>query len=147
MKEVIGNNNHNKGIVLEWCEDQLRVLCHPAIGGFWCHCGWNSTKEGVIVGVPFFTSPISIYQPLDSKLIVEDWKVGWRVKEDVVELNNSVVKKDEIVRLVNEFMDLDSYIGREIRERSREVQRICCHAIGNGGSADTDLEAFISDII
>lgn len=63
---------------------------------------------------------------------MEDWKVGWRVKEDV-ELNNSGVKKDEIVRLVNEFVDLDSYVGREIRERSREVQRICCHAIGNGG--------------
>jgi hypothetical protein len=26
------------GIVLPWCE-QLRVLCHSSIGGFWTHCG------------------------------------------------------------------------------------------------------------
>ncbi|KOM47325.1 hypothetical protein LR48_Vigan07g102900 [Vigna angularis] len=93
------------GLVGTWC-DQLRVLCHPRIGGFWSHCGWNSTKEGVLAGVPFLTFPIIMDQPLDSKMIVEDWKVGWRMKEDVNV--NSLVEKGEIVSLLQKFMDLDT---------------------------------------
>ncbi|OIW04392.1 hypothetical protein TanjilG_32584 [Lupinus angustifolius] len=138
LKQICGK----MGLVLEWC-DQLQVLSHPAIGGFWSHCGWNSTKEGVFAGVPFLTFPIVMDQPLDSKMIVEDWKVGWRVKEDVKV--DSLVKKAEIVSIVNKFMDLDSDIVREIRERVKKLKQICEHAIVDGGSAATDLNAFVRD--
>ncbi|XP_020228894.1 UDP-glycosyltransferase 87A1-like [Cajanus cajan] len=72
LKQICGD----MGLVVTWC-DQVRVLSHSSIGGFWSHCGWNSTKEGVLAGVPFLTFPIIMDQPLDSKMIVEDWKVGW----------------------------------------------------------------------
>ncbi|XP_058744698.1 UDP-glycosyltransferase 87A1-like [Vicia villosa] len=134
----------NMGLVLEWC-DQLRVLSHSSIGGFWSHCGWNSTKESVISGVPFLTFPIVFDQPFNSKMIVEDWKVGLRVKENVKE--NVLVKKSEIIKLVCEFMDLDSELTKGIRERSRKLKKVCCDAIGDGGSAAIDLKAFIGDII
>ncbi|CAK8537859.1 unnamed protein product [Lathyrus sativus] len=134
----------NMGLVLEWC-DQLRVLSHSSIGGFWSHCGWNSTKESFISGVPLLTFPITFDQPFNSKMIVEDWKVGLRVKENV---NGDVlVKKSEIVKLVCDFMDLDSLLTKGIRERSRKLKKICCDAIGDGGSADNDLKVFIGDII
>lgn len=122
LKEICGDN----GLVVTWC-DQLRVLSHPSIGGFWSHCGWNSTKEGVLAGVPFLTFPIIVDQPIDSKMIVEDWKVGWRVKEHVKV--NTLVKKDEITMLLKKFMDLDSEFAREIRERSETLRGICCSAI------------------
>ncbi|XP_058746403.1 UDP-glycosyltransferase 87A1-like [Vicia villosa] len=140
LKQICGN----MGLVLEWC-DQLRVLSHSSIGGFWSHCGWNSTKESVISGVPFFTFPIVFDQPFNSKMIVEDWKVGLRVKENVKE--DVLVKKSEIVKLVCELMDFDSELTKGIRERSRKLKKICCDAMGDGGSADTDLKAFIGDII
>jgi len=130
-----------------WCDQQLRVLSHRSIGGFWSHCGWNSTKEGVLAGVSFLTFPIIMDQQIDSKMIVEDWMVGWRVKEDVKVNTTTLVKKDEIAMLVQKFMDLDSNLAREIRERSETLRQICSRAITNGGSAVTDLNAFVKDLV
>ncbi|KAJ6302707.1 hypothetical protein OIU77_016737 [Salix suchowensis] len=62
-----------KGLMARWC-DQLRVLCHPSVGGFLSHCGWNSICEGVFAGLPFLTFPIVVDQFPNCKLIVEDWK-------------------------------------------------------------------------
>lgn len=138
LKEICGE----MGLVLEWC-DQLKVLTHPAIGGFWTHCGWNSTKEGVFAGVPFLTFPIIMDQGLDSKMIVEEWKVGWRVKEDVKV--DALVGKEEIVRLLKKFMDLENDEGRDLRKRAQELQHMCQRAIENGGSAQ-DVNAFVRDM-
>ena len=50
------------------------------------------------------------------------------------------MKKCEIVN-VCEFVDLDCDLTRDIREK------ICGDAIGNGGSAYNDLNAFIGDTL
>jgi len=80
-------------------------------------------------------------------MIVEDWKVGWRVKEDVKVNNTTLMKKDEIDMLVQKFMDLDCELAREIRERSKTPRQMCRRAITNGGSAVTDLNAFVGDLM
>ncbi|CAL0307723.1 unnamed protein product [Lupinus luteus] len=140
LKKMCGD----KGLVLPWC-DQMRVLLHPSIGGFWSHCGWNSTREGVFSGVPFLTFPISLDQPINSKIIVEKWKVGWRVTNKVKV--NTLMTKDEISSIVKKFMDLDSDEGRDVRKRAKEFQKIYQLAIANGGSSETDLKAFLRQII
>ncbi|XP_028804900.1 UDP-glycosyltransferase 87A1-like [Neltuma alba] len=139
LREICGD----KGLVLEWCE-QLRVLLHDAIGGFWSHSGWNSTKEGVFAGVPFLTFPILGDQHFNSKMITEDWKVGWRVKKDVDP--QGLISRDEISGLLQKFMDLDDEEGREMRERAKELKRICQLSIAKGGSSEININAFVKDI-
>jgi hypothetical protein len=45
-------------------------------------------------------------QPQNSRLIAEDWKIGWRVKQDVEV--DKLVTREEIAVLVQNFMDLGS---------------------------------------
>ncbi|XP_059659838.1 UDP-glycosyltransferase 87A2-like [Cornus florida] len=139
LKEGCGD----KGLVVPWC-DQLKVLCHPSIGGFWSHCGWNSTKEGLFAGLPFLTYPIFSDQIPNSKRIAEDWKIGWRVRREVGD--SSVVTREEIAGILQRFMDLESDEAKEMRRRASELKEICQQAVAKGGSAETNIDAFIKDI-
>ncbi|OIV95074.1 hypothetical protein TanjilG_10894 [Lupinus angustifolius] len=140
LKEISGE----MGQVIPWC-NQLKVLLHPAVGGYWTHCGWNSTMEGIYAGVPFLTFPLILDQPLVSKLIVDNWKVGWRVKKE--DKLQTLVKRDEISVLLRKFMDLDNDEGREMRKRSKELQHISESAIAIGGSSDTNVKEFLNNIV
>ncbi|EXB78534.1 UDP-glycosyltransferase 87A1 [Morus notabilis] len=134
------------GFVVSWC-DQLRVLCHPSIGGFLTHCGWNSTLEAIFGGVPMLTFPLFWDQVPNSKRVVEDWKIGLRVKKKALGSDESTfVSRDEISELVKRFMDQENNEGKAMRKRVKELQEACHQAIAKGGSSDTNLDAFIRDI-
>ncbi|XP_011080776.1 UDP-glycosyltransferase 87A2 [Sesamum indicum] len=141
----VGRGEHDgaegNGIVVPWC-DQLKVLCHPSVGGFWSHCGWNSTKEGAFAGVPMLTFPIFWDQVTNSKMIVDDWKMGLRVKKD----DESVVTRDEVARIVLRLMDSESEEGKERMRRVKEIRDMCRNACAGGGSSETDILAFVRDI-
>nr|UYS93193.1 UGT87Y1 [Eucalyptus yarraensis]UYS93194.1 UGT87Y1 [Eucalyptus camphora] len=134
------------GVVVPWCE-QLKVLCHPSVGGFWTHSGWNSTLEAIYAGVPMLTCPIFWDQVPNSKQIAEDWKIGLRVKKEGGGGGaEDLVTRQEIARLVRKLMDVESDEGREMRKRARELREACRQAVARGGSSDRNLDAFISDI-
>ncbi|KAJ6751021.1 hypothetical protein OIU85_001546 [Salix viminalis] len=133
----------DRGLVLPWC-DQLKVLCHSSIDGFWTHCGWNSTLEAVFAGVPMLTFPLFLDQDPNSKQILEDWRIGREVRRGGTEEN--LLTRQEIAKLVQKFMDLESNEGEEMRRRARELGNICQQAIAEGGSSTTNLDAFIRDI-
>ncbi|PON78004.1 UDP-glucuronosyl/UDP-glucosyltransferase [Parasponia andersonii] len=133
------------GLVVPWC-DQLRVLCHSSVGGFWTHCGWNSTLEAVFGGVPMLTFPLFLDQAPNGRQIVEEWKIGSRVKGGVGSCENFVMKRDEIAELVRKFMDFESEEVKETRLRAGELRDVCLRAIDKGGSSDDSLDAFIRDI-
>ncbi|MBA0846047.1 hypothetical protein Goarm_022423 [Gossypium armourianum] len=130
-----------EGLVVPWC-DQLRVLCHPSIGGFWSHCGWNSVKEGIFAGTPFLTFPLFADQNLNSKLIVEDWKIGWRIKK------HQFTTRGEISSLVTKLMDLESDDEvKQMRARAKELQKECLQAIERHGSSESNINSFIHSIL
>ncbi|XP_042513946.1 UDP-glycosyltransferase 87A1-like [Macadamia integrifolia] len=130
------------GLVVPWC-DQLRVLSHSSVAGFFTHCGWNSILEAIYSGMPMLTFPLLVDQIPNSNLIVEDWKIGLRVKEEIGVEN--VVGRDKIARVVQRLMDGDE--GIDLRERAKELQRSCQGAIEKDGSTFTNLHAFMGDLL
>lgn len=133
----------DKGMVVPWV-DQLKVLCHPAIGGFWSHCGWNSSLEAAFSGVPVLTYPIFWDQVPNSKRIVEDWRTGWRVRKKIG--LESSVSREEISDLVRRFMDGENHEIKEMRMRAKGLREACQKAVAPGGSTQANLDAFIDHV-
>ncbi|KAL2488182.1 UDP-glycosyltransferase 87A1 [Forsythia ovata] len=133
-----------KGLVVPWC-DQLSVLCHPSVGGFLSHCGWNSTKEATLAGVPMLTFPILMDQVPNAKMIVEDWQIGWRVKREFEEGN--LAKRDEIALLVQRFMNLKSPERKQLEEKATKIQQVCEREFADGGSFQDNLDGFTKSIL
>ncbi|KAF6166389.1 hypothetical protein GIB67_034940 [Kingdonia uniflora] len=77
-----------ESLIVPWCS-QVKVLAHHSIGCFVIHCGWNSTLESLVGGVPVVAFPQSSDQGTNAKLIQDVWKTGVRVqvneKEKIVE--------------------------------------------------------------
>lgn len=65
----------NFGKVVSWCT-QMEVLSSPSLGCFVTHCGWNSTLESVVCGVPMVAFPQMSEQRTNVKLVEDVWKVG-----------------------------------------------------------------------
>uniref|UniRef100_A0A1D1XV72 Glycosyltransferase n=1 Tax=Anthurium amnicola TaxID=1678845 RepID=A0A1D1XV72_9ARAE len=132
------------GLVVPWC-DQLRVLCHPSIGGFLTHCGWNSTLEAVFAGVPTLTFPIFWDQPPNSRLMVDDWKMGLSLKGETVEGGH--VSRGEIMKRVKRLMDSEGDERNKLQTRAGELREACNLAIQVGGSSTISLDAFIAHVV
>ncbi|KAG2391529.1 UDP-glycosyltransferase protein [Vigna angularis] len=130
-----------KGMVVPWC-DQLKVLSHSSVGGFWSHCGWNSTLEALFTGVPMLTFPLFLDQVPNSSQIVDEWRNGCKVEAEKLD-TEEVLAKEKIEKLVKRFMDLESQEGKQIRDRAREMKAVCHRAISTVGSSHANLDAFI----
>lgn len=130
------------GMVVPW-SDQLKVLCHPSVGGFLTHCGMNSMLEALYAGVPMLTLPIVLDQPINSRLIVDVWKVGYSLKEKV--RADSVIGRDEIAEAVKKLM-MNSGDAEGVRRRASLLEEASRTTAEEGGSSYRDIMAFIDFI-
>ncbi|KAE8734094.1 Detected protein of confused Function [Hibiscus syriacus] len=55
------------GMIVPWCS-QVEVLSHPSLGCFVTHCGWSSTLDSLVVGVPTVAFPQCSDQATNAKL-------------------------------------------------------------------------------
>lgn len=143
VRPLLGGNGN--GVLVPWC-DQLKVLCHPSVGGFLTHCGMNSALEAVFAGVPMLTLPIGMDQPTNSLLIVDVWKIGYSLKEKMQP--DDIITREAIARTVETLMgssDLPQSNG--VRSRALLWRDASRRAIQEGGSSSTDLNSFLRCMI
>ncbi|XP_057474113.1 UDP-glucose iridoid glucosyltransferase-like [Actinidia eriantha] len=124
FEEVIGE----RGLIVKWAP-QREVLAHGAVGGFWSHCGWNSTMESFCEGVPMICSPNKGDQKVNARFVSYVWKVG-------LELENGLERR-EIETVIRKLM-LDKE-GGEIRQRAADLKEKVELCVKKGGSSYNSL--------
>jgi len=129
-----------KGMIVPWCS-QVEVLSHPSLGCFVTHCGWNSTLESLVSGVPVVAFPQWADQGTNAKLIQDVWKTGVRVTAN----EDGIVESDEIKRC------LELVIGggekeEEMRRNAKKWRDLAREATKEGGSSYENLKSFVDEI-
>ncbi|XP_050910519.1 UDP-glycosyltransferase 1 [Lathyrus oleraceus] len=151
--EKFEERNKGRGLIIRGWAPQMVILSHPSIGGFLTHCGWNSTLEGISVGVPMITWPLFGDQFLNEKLVTQVLKIGVSLGVKVVmefgeeEKLGIVVKKESIKEAICNVMDEGDEESKERRERVSELSEIGKKAIEKGGSSYINMALLIQDII
>ncbi|KAH6754900.1 UDP-glucosyl transferase 74B1 [Perilla frutescens var. hirtella] len=125
-----------KGLIVSWC-NQLETLAHPAIGCFLTHCGWNSTLEGLALGVPMVALPQWSDQMMDAKFIEEIWGVGVRAKEDEF----GVAGREELLYCLKAVMEGER--REEMRRNAAKWRELATKATHQGGSSDNAIDEFV----
>lgn len=139
-KSFIEYSMKEKGLFVTWC-NQLEILAHQAIGCFVTHCGWNSTLEGLSLGVPMIGVPQWADQLTDAKYIEEVWKVGVRAKED----EEGVARREEIELCLKKVMGGET--SGELRRNARKWRELAKEAISEGGSSHKCIDEFVEQLM
>ncbi|PON80941.1 hypothetical protein TorRG33x02_232740, partial [Trema orientale] len=135
FQDVVGD----KGCIVRWAP-QREVLAHPAVGGFWSHCGWNSTLESIGEGVPMICKPCFGDQRVNARYVSYVWGVGLELEE---------LERGEIEKAVRRLIFLDDE-GKEMRERVRELKEkfeVCTRKDGSSYNSLNELVNFIVSLL
>ncbi|KAJ0647766.1 putative 7-deoxyloganetin glucosyltransferase [Helianthus annuus] len=124
----------DRGMLVSWC-DQEKVLAHPSVGAFLSHCGWNSTTESILEGVPLICWPFFSDQQTNCGFACNEWGIGMEINYDV--------KRNEVEALVREMMQGEK--GKEMRRNAKEWKRKAKEATEIGGSSYNNFQKFIKE--
>ncbi|XP_027165678.1 UDP-glycosyltransferase 75C1-like [Coffea eugenioides] len=140
VKEMMENGLNGKGKIVPWCS-QMEVLCHKSIGCFLTHCGWNSTLESLVAGVPIVGCPHFADQTTNAKLIEEVWSNGVRAKAN----EDGVVGREEIKRCVDVLMG-GGEKEEEIRRNAAKWRGLALEAMKENGSSHNNFKLFLDSL-
>ncbi|XVF80204.1 hypothetical protein PTKIN_Ptkin15bG0052200 [Pterospermum kingtungense] len=118
-----------RGLVVPSWAPQAQVLSHGSIGGFLTHCGWNSTLESVVNGVPLIAWPLYAEQKMNALMLTEDIKIALRPKPN----ENGLICRDEIAKAVRGLMEGEE--GEGVRNRMKELKKAAAKTLGENGSS------------
>ncbi|XP_030939632.1 UDP-glycosyltransferase 83A1-like [Quercus lobata] len=126
----------DSGKIVDW-EPQEQVLAHPSIACFISHYGWNSTLEGISMGVPFLCWPYFTDQFQNKSYICDFWKVGLGLNPD----ENGIITRHEINTKIKALLSDDV-----IKTKSLKLKEMAKKSVSEGGSSFKNFESFIEQI-
>lgn len=116
------------GLVIPSWAPQVAVLRHESTGTFLSHCGWNSTLESLVHGVPLIAWPLYAEQRMNAAILTEEVGVAMKL---VAEPEKEVIGREEFERAVRAVMEGEE--GKAIRRRARELKESACKILDKGG--------------
>ncbi|KEH15933.1 putative hydroquinone glucosyltransferase [Medicago truncatula] len=119
-----------KGLVVTSWAPQVEILGHGSIGGFLSHCGWSSTLESVVNGVPLIAWPLFAEQRMNAKLLTDVLKVAVRPKVDG---ETGIIKREEVSKALKRIMEGDESF--EIRKKIKELSVSAATVLSEHGSS------------
>ncbi|CAM0913975.1 unnamed protein product [Alopecurus aequalis] len=136
----------DRGKVVEGFIDQLGVLRHESVRGFFTHCGWNSVLESISMGVPILAFPMAAEQKLNAKFVVDVIHVGLRVrpKDDVDKTGHGLVMSEDIEMLIRELILGEE--GKSAAARVGELSVSSRQAMDVGGSSFKNLAEMVREV-
>nr|CAB3445898.1 unnamed protein product [Digitaria exilis] len=129
-----------RGMVVTW-SPQDRVLGHPSTACFLTHCGWNSTLETVAAGVPVVAFPQWGDQCTDARFLVEELRMGVRLKKG----SSSLTLRREDVRDAVEAV-VAGPEACDMVARAQRWSKAARDAVANCGSSDVNVQAFVDEV-
>uniref|UniRef100_J3LW05 Uncharacterized protein n=1 Tax=Oryza brachyantha TaxID=4533 RepID=J3LW05_ORYBR len=136
LSEELRDKCKERGLIVSWCP-QLEVLSHKATGCFLTHCGWNSTTEAIVIGVPLLAMPQWTDQPTTAKYIESAWGNGVRLQRDN---NEGMVRKEEVERCIREVLEGER--KAEYRKNADKWMKKAKEAMKEGGSSSNNIAMF-----
>ncbi|KAK9158511.1 hypothetical protein Scep_005085 [Stephania cephalantha] len=137
LPEGFSDESRERGMVVQWC-NQIEVLKHPAIGGFFTHTGWNSILESIWCKIPLLCFPLLTDQFTNRKLVVDDWKVGLDINKRLK------ISRKDVAAKINELMSGKS--RNELAKKMNRLNKTLQNALTDEGSSEKNLNQFIHDL-
>ncbi|KAH7351911.1 hypothetical protein KP509_19G019900 [Ceratopteris richardii] len=123
-------------LVVPWAP-QTQVLAHASIGVFLSHCGWNSTLESMLEGVPMVACPRAAEQRSNAKWITEIWKMGvaMEMRED------GSFSKEAVESALRNALSEDGSVF--FRKQARHFKQLARAAFQREGSSRANIQHFL----
>uniref|UniRef100_A0A0A8YT67 Glycosyltransferase n=1 Tax=Arundo donax TaxID=35708 RepID=A0A0A8YT67_ARUDO len=134
LPEGFVDRTKGMGFMVPSWAPQIEVLGHEATGGFLTHCGWNSTLESLVHGVPMVAWPLFAEQRQNAVMLAEGVGAAIRVPE--------AKRKEMIAAVVREVM-VGEGKGAAVRAKVAELQKAAIEGLHEGGAATTALDELV----
>ncbi|KAJ1275364.1 hypothetical protein BS78_05G129800 [Paspalum vaginatum] len=131
LPEGFVERTKDRGFLVSSWAPQIEVLAHEATGGFLTHCGWNSTLESLVHGVPMVAWPLYAEQHQNAVMLAEGVGAVIRVPEPK--------EKEAIAAVVKELMAGEGR-GAMVRSVVAELQKAGLQGLRDGGAATAALD-------
>ncbi|CAA0404945.1 unnamed protein product [Arabidopsis thaliana] len=124
----------DRGFMIPSWAPQAEILAHQAVGGFLTHCGWSSTLESVLCGVPMIAWPLFAEQNMNAALLSDELGISVRVDDP-----KEAISRSKIEAMVRKVMAEDE--GEEMRRKVKKLRDTAemSLSIHGGGSAHESL--------